>query len=135
MSRTVLVFVKQVPDTQNITGDAMTPEGTVNRSALPAIFNPERKKQNHLLKKPDCHSGVLYRRNIIRYTESVIQQTTDVSTGLPDEKRILAGDDLFTNSFSITEQDVNFKYVSTSVMLSVERTCALSCFFMVWYDD
>ena len=39
--KTVLVFVKQVPDTQNITGDAMTPEGTVNRAALPAIFNPE----------------------------------------------------------------------------------------------
>jgi len=35
------VFVKQVPDTQNITGDAMKPDGTVNRSALPAIFNPE----------------------------------------------------------------------------------------------
>ena len=41
MSYNVLVFVKQVPDTQNITGDAMTPEGTVNRAALPAIFNPE----------------------------------------------------------------------------------------------
>ena len=41
MSQTVLVFVKQVPDTQNISGDAMTPEGTVNRAALPAIFNPE----------------------------------------------------------------------------------------------
>jgi electron transfer flavoprotein beta subunit len=35
------VFVKQVPDTQNITGEAMKPDGTVNRSALPAIFNPE----------------------------------------------------------------------------------------------
>lgn len=41
VSYTVLVFVKQVPDTQNISGDAMTPEGTVNRAALPAIFNPE----------------------------------------------------------------------------------------------
>lgn len=41
MSYTVLVFVKQVPDTQNISGQAMTPEGTVNRAALPAIFNPE----------------------------------------------------------------------------------------------
>jgi len=30
-----------VPDTQNITGDAMKPDGTVNRAALPAIFNPE----------------------------------------------------------------------------------------------
>jgi electron transfer flavoprotein beta subunit len=36
-----LVFVKQVPDTKNITGEAMKPDGTVNRAALPAIFNPE----------------------------------------------------------------------------------------------
>ncbi|MBO5899201.1 MAG: electron transfer flavoprotein subunit beta/FixA family protein [Lentisphaeria bacterium] len=41
MGLKILVFVKQVPDTQNISGDAMTPEGTVNRAALPAIFNPE----------------------------------------------------------------------------------------------
>ena len=41
MSYKILVFVKQVPDTQNITGDAMTKDGTVNRAALPAIFNPE----------------------------------------------------------------------------------------------
>jgi electron transfer flavoprotein beta subunit len=33
--------VKQVPDTQNVTGDAMKEDGTVNRAALPAIFNPE----------------------------------------------------------------------------------------------
>jgi electron transfer flavoprotein beta subunit len=38
---TILVLVKQVPDTQNITGQAMKPDGTVNRAALPAIFNPE----------------------------------------------------------------------------------------------
>jgi electron transfer flavoprotein beta subunit len=37
----VIVLVKQVPDTQNVTGEAMTPEGTVNRAALPAIFNPD----------------------------------------------------------------------------------------------
>ena len=37
----IIVLVKQVPDTQNVTGDAMTPEGTVNRAALPTIFNPE----------------------------------------------------------------------------------------------
>lgn len=41
MSYTVVVFVKQVPDTQNITGEAMKADGTVNRAALPAIFNPE----------------------------------------------------------------------------------------------
>jgi len=38
---TMVVLVKQVPDTQNITGEAMKEDGTVNRGALPAIFNPE----------------------------------------------------------------------------------------------
>ena len=36
-----IVLVKQVPDTHNITGEAMTADGTMNRDALPAIFNPE----------------------------------------------------------------------------------------------
>jgi electron transfer flavoprotein beta subunit len=36
-----VVLVKQVPDTHNVTGDVMTKDGTMNRSALPAIFNPE----------------------------------------------------------------------------------------------
>ena len=41
MSFKYLVFIKQVPDTKNITGEAMKEDGTVNRSALPAIFNPD----------------------------------------------------------------------------------------------
>ncbi len=36
-----VVCVKQVPDTANITAEAMKEDGTVNRAALPAIFNPE----------------------------------------------------------------------------------------------
>jgi len=36
-----IVLAKQVPDTKNITGQAMKDDGTVNRAALPAIFNPE----------------------------------------------------------------------------------------------
>ena len=36
-----IVLVKQVPDTANITAEAMKDDGTVNRAALPAIFNPE----------------------------------------------------------------------------------------------
>jgi len=36
-----VVCVKQVPDTSNITGDVMRPDGTVSRAAMPAIFNPE----------------------------------------------------------------------------------------------
>ena len=41
MSLNILVLAKQVPDTRNVGKDAMTPEGTVNRAALAAIFNPE----------------------------------------------------------------------------------------------
>ncbi|MBF0205875.1 MAG: electron transfer flavoprotein subunit beta/FixA family protein [Oligoflexia bacterium] len=37
----IIVLAKQVPDTKNIIGEAMRPDGTVNRAALPAIFNPE----------------------------------------------------------------------------------------------
>ncbi len=37
----IVVLAKQVPDTRNVGKDAMTPEGTVNRAALAAIFNPE----------------------------------------------------------------------------------------------
>ncbi|MCL4193550.1 MAG: electron transfer flavoprotein subunit beta/FixA family protein [Thermoguttaceae bacterium] len=36
-----IVLVKQVPDTANVTADSMKEDGTVNRAALPAIFNPE----------------------------------------------------------------------------------------------
>lgn len=41
MAYNCVVLVKQVPDTKRITGQAMNDDGTVNRAALPAIFNPE----------------------------------------------------------------------------------------------
>ena len=41
MSYHSIVLVKQVPDTANVTADAMKEDGTVNRGALPTIFNPE----------------------------------------------------------------------------------------------
>ena len=37
----IIVLAKQVPDTREIGKDAMKEDGTVNRAALPAIFNPE----------------------------------------------------------------------------------------------
>ncbi len=43
MSYQSIVLVKQVPDTANISGQVMKPDGTVNRAMLPAIFNPEDK--------------------------------------------------------------------------------------------
>ena len=41
MAYDCIVCVKQVPDTARVTGDAMKEDGTVNRAALPAVFNPE----------------------------------------------------------------------------------------------
>lgn len=41
MSLRIIVLAKQVPDTRNVGKDAMKADGTVNRAALPAIFNPE----------------------------------------------------------------------------------------------
>ncbi len=37
----IVVLAKQVPDTRNVGKDAMKADGTVNRAALAAIFNPE----------------------------------------------------------------------------------------------
>lgn len=41
MGLNIIVLAKQVPDTRNVGKDAMKEDGTINRSALPAIFNPE----------------------------------------------------------------------------------------------
>ncbi len=41
MAYKIIVLAKQVPDTRNVGKDAMKADGTVNRAALPAIFNPE----------------------------------------------------------------------------------------------
>ena len=41
MSLNIVVLAKQVPDTRNVGKDAMKADGTINRAALPAIFNPE----------------------------------------------------------------------------------------------
>jgi len=41
LSFKIIVLAKQVPDTKSISGEAMNPDGTVNRRALSAIFNPD----------------------------------------------------------------------------------------------
>ncbi len=41
MNLKIVVLAKQVPDTRHVGKDAMKADGTVNRAALPAIFNPE----------------------------------------------------------------------------------------------
>jgi electron transfer flavoprotein beta subunit len=58
MSYDSVVLVKQVPDTANITGRAMKEDGTINRAALPAIFNPEDLNALEMaLQVKDQHGG------------------------------------------------------------------------------
>ena len=56
MALKIVVLAKQVPDTRNVGKDAMTAEGTVNRAALPAIFNPEDLNAlEHLSQRHERH--------------------------------------------------------------------------------
>ena len=58
MSLSIVVCAKQVPDTKNITGEAMKEDGTVNRAALPAIFNPDDLDALELgLGLKECYGG------------------------------------------------------------------------------
>jgi electron transfer flavoprotein beta subunit len=74
-----VVLIKQVPDTKRITGQAMNDDGTVNRSALPAIFNPE-----------DLNALELALQIKEKYGGSI----TVITMGLPAASRILR-DSLF----------------------------------------
>ena len=58
MSLKIVVLAKQVPDTRNVGKDAMNADGTINRSALPAIFNPEDLNAlEQALRLKDTHPG------------------------------------------------------------------------------
>ena len=60
MGYNCVVCVKQVPDTKRVTGQAMKDDGTVNRAALPAIFNPEDMNAlEEALKIRDAHGGTV----------------------------------------------------------------------------
>ncbi|MEK6572192.1 MAG: electron transfer flavoprotein subunit beta/FixA family protein, partial [Bacteroidota bacterium] len=56
-----IVCVKQVPDTSNISGQVMKPDGTVNRAKLPTIFNPDDLVALELaLQVRDCYGGKVW---------------------------------------------------------------------------
>lgn len=64
MSLNIIVLAKQVPDTRNVGVLAMNADGTINRSALPAIFNPDdlgalEQALQIKDKNPDAHITVL----------------------------------------------------------------------------
>ena len=69
-----VVCIKQVPDTGKVTGEAMKPDGTINRAALPAIFNPEdRNALEAALWVKETYGGTV----------------TVITMGLPAAKQIL----------------------------------------------
>ena len=57
----IVVLAKQVPDTHNVGKDAMKEDGTINRAALPAIFNPDDLKalESNIINKLNL-CGCLY---------------------------------------------------------------------------
>ncbi len=58
MGLKIVVLAKQVPDTRNVVKEAMNADGTVNRAALPAIFNPEDLNAlEQALRLKDTHPG------------------------------------------------------------------------------
>lgn len=60
MGYNCVVCVKQVPDTKKVTGETMKEDGTVNRAALPAIFNPEDLNAlEEALAVRDAHGGTV----------------------------------------------------------------------------
>ncbi len=74
MSYNCVVLIKQVPDTKKITGKAMNDDGTVNRAALTAVFNPEDLNALEMaLQIKDKFGG----------------KVTVITMGLPDAAKIL----------------------------------------------
>ena len=106
MSLKIIVLAKQVPDTRNVGKDAMTAEGTVNRAALPAIFNPEdlnaleqalRLKEQHpgstvgILTMGPPRAGEIIRQGVYRGTD----------TGWLLTDRLFAGADTLATSYAL----------------------------------
>ena len=106
MALKIVVLAKQVPDTRNVGKDAMTAEGTVNRAALPAIFNPEdlnaleqalRLKEQHpgstvgVLTMGPPRAGEIIRQGLYRGAD----------TGWLLTDRLFAGADTLATSYAL----------------------------------
>ena len=106
MSLKIVVLAKQVPHTRNVGKDAMTAEGTVNRAALPAIFNPEdlnaleqalRLKEQHpgstvgILTMGPPRAGEIIRQGLYRGAD----------TGWLLTDRLFAGADTLATSYAL----------------------------------
>lgn len=106
MSLNIIVLAKQVPDTRNVGKDAMKADGTINRAALPAIFNPEdlnaleqalRLKEQHpgstigMLTMGPPRAGEIIRQGLYRGAD----------TGWLLTDRLFAGADTLATSYAL----------------------------------
>ena len=106
MSLKIVVLAKQVPDTRNVGKDAMTAEGTVNRAALPAIFNPEdlnALEQALQLKDKNPGSTITLLTMGLPRAAEIIRESLyrGADTGIVLTDRALAGADTLATSYAI----------------------------------
>ena len=103
----IIVLAKQVPDTRNVGKDAMKEDGTVNRQALPAIFNPEDLNALELaLRLKDDYQG-----STVTLLTMGPQRAADIireglfrgaDTGYLLSDRAFAGSDTLATSYAIS---------------------------------
>ena len=108
MSLNIIVLAKQVPDTRNVGKDAMKADGTVNRAALPAIFNPEDLNAlEQALRLKDANPGstvTMLTMGLPRAAEVIreaIYRGADGGIVLTD--RVLGGADTLATSYSLAQ--------------------------------
>lgn len=108
MSLNIIVLAKQVPDTRNVGKDAMKEDGTINRAALPAIFNPEDLNAlEQALRLKDANPGstvTMLTMGLPRAAEIIregIFRGADGGVVLTD--RVLGGADTLATSYSLAQ--------------------------------
>ena len=108
MSLNIIVLAKQVPDTRNVGKDAMKADGTINRAALPAIFNPEdlnALEQALRLKDANPGSKITVLTMGLPKAAEVIREAIyrGADTGIVLTDRALGGADTLATSYSLAQ--------------------------------
>lgn len=108
MSLNIIVLAKQVPDTRNVGKDAMKEDGTINRAALPAIFNPEDLNAlEQALRLKDAHPGstiTMLTMGLPRAAEVVREGIfRGADNGIVLTDRLLGGADTLATSYSLAQ--------------------------------
>ncbi len=108
MSLNIIVLAKQVPDTRNVGKDAMKADGTINRAALPAIFNPEDLNAlEQALRLKDANPGstiTLLTMGLPRASEIIREAIyRGADTGIVLTDRTLGGADTLATSYTLAQ--------------------------------